>query len=229
VLLLPAAALVPLVARRRLPANLTLLCVFVVVSYLLWLVTFSIYRYLAVLEMLAPLLLLALAVHWRADRRVVIAALALLLASQALVRYERPDALWALYSGQASRLAQLPDDAMVVIDGYAPVAFVALWLDDAVPLVRIRANFMPQKLPETRIRRVAEQRVRAHAGPVFLLLSPEDLEHPYLSVDLARLGFQWSGPSPCEPVFDDVQLQQRLELQLCPLRRQPALFQIAGR
>jgi hypothetical protein len=229
VLLLPAAAFVLLAVRRRLPGNLALLCVFVMVSYLLWLVTFSIYRYLAVLEMLAPLLLLALVMHWRADRRVVVAALALLLASQALVRYERPDALWSLHSGHASRLAELPDDAMVVIDGYAPVAFVALWLDDGVPLVRVRANFMPQKLPETRIHRVAEQRVRAHAGPVFLLLSPEDLEHPYLRADLTRLGFQWSGPSSCEPVFGDAQLQKRLGLQLCPLRRQPALFEIAGR
>jgi hypothetical protein len=64
---------------------------------------------------------------------------------------------------------------------------------------------------------------------VFLLLSPEDLEHPYLRADLTRLGFQWSGPSSCEPVFGDAELQKRLGLQLCPLRRQPALFEIAGR
>ena len=59
-LALLAVFLLPLLGWRRLRAKrpaLLLVCLFLAASYLLWLKVFSIYRYLSVLELLAPVVL----------------------------------------------------------------------------------------------------------------------------------------------------------------------------
>ncbi len=222
VLLYPALLLGPLLAWRWLgrerPA-LRLLLVFGLCSYGLWLAMFSIYRYLAVLEMLAPLLLLSCAACWCRSGRCLFVLLVLLLATQWAVEYPRHQGLPELQTDSPSSLANLPPDAMLVIDGYEPVAFTALWLDDAIPMVRIRANFMQLARERNRLAALAEQKVSSHLGPVYLLLSANEWRSELIAEDLPRLGFQQFEQADCQPVFLQAGLQQRTGLQLCRLRR----------
>lgn len=226
---LPACVLIVAAGWRRLSPDLRFTAVFVLAAYAVWLPLFSIYRYLSVVEMLAPLVLFAAMVQIRPSRITVGSALALLLASQLVVDYERHRPLWELHPGQSSALQRLPDDALVLIDGYEPVGFAALWLDDDIPMIRVRANFMRSARPNSRLAEEAERRVKAHDGPVHLLLSPADLRHPHLREDLARLGFAMPGEAGCIPLFDDAALQRRIQVRVCVLRREIGRVQLAGR
>jgi len=218
-LLYSLAALLPwlfLRTRRWTPA-LALCWLFAALSYLVWLELFAIYRYLAVLEMLAPLLIFATLVSLFRWRHMAVATLALLLLSQALVKYDRSPGNWAFQAQVATALSGLPANAQVLITGFEPVAYAALWLPDGVPMVRIRANFMTGDGVAHRLHRLALDRAAGHRGPSYLLLAPPEREAAFIAPDLARVGLRWFGADACTDVFEDPGLQRDLGLTLCAL------------
>lgn len=204
--------------RDRAPA-LGLAWLFVVFSYLLWLGLFSIYRYLSVIEMLAPLLIFATGFLYLRSRRGVTALLVVLAATQLFVMHHRNPPAREFQPGAASALSSLPPAAMVVVSGYEPVAYAALWMDDAVPIVRIRSNFMNSPEPRHPLHELAWRTVRGHDGPHFLLLPDHEREAPFVAEDLRAVGLALENPAGCRAVFESGSLQDRLRLKLCPLRR----------
>lgn len=222
VILYPLLLLLPTFFWRRLTREtpaLRLVLVFVLLSYALWLMMFAIYRYLAVLEMLTPLMLFAALVSFTRSRRVQVTGMLLLLCSQWFVDFQRPVAIPELQSDSPSIVQTLPADAMVLINSSEPLGFVALWLDDQIPLIRTRANFMNQEKPVDRLRIEAEQRVRTHIGPVFLLNSVKGLNAEFLEADLARMGLVLDYPRACKPLFMQQSLQDKMEIVVCALSR----------
>ena len=219
-LVITVAFLLPLLAWRKMreqaPA-LRLVLIFIGLSYLSWIRLFSIYRYLSVVELLAPVVIFSSVVLLNQSRRVLLITLVALIGSQALVEYHRGSGTWEFQPGTATRLDDLPADAMVLIDGYEPVAYAALWLNDDVPLVRIRANFMRTTEAQHKLHAMAHQAVRQHPGSFFLLLSQADVEAGFLDGDLAQVGLRLPGLEACTAVFDSEGLQGRLGLKLCRL------------
>jgi Glycosyltransferase family 87 len=217
--------ILPIYFWRRLAAEaraLRLVLVFLLLSYLLWLTVFSIYRYLAVVEMLAPLVLFAVLVRFVRSRRLQVAGMLLLLCTQWFVTFQRPAAVPELQADSPSTLQSLPADALVLINSLEPLGYVALWLDDDIPLVRTRANFMFRDDAISRFRNEAEQRVRTHRGPVFLLDAATGLSASFLSADLARMRLVLADPGACRPVFLQQDLQKKMGAVLCPLERSAA-------
>jgi len=207
--------------RREMPA-LGLVWLFIAVSYLLWLQLFSIYRYLSVLELLAPVVLFASALLFVHSRRGVLTTLSVLLATQLLVDFHRVRDTWELRMDADTALRELPPGAMVLLDGYAPLGFIAVWLPDEVPLVRIRANFMNSDEARYLMHREARQRARTHPGPAWLALPESERNAPFVAADLARVGFQPPDLERCVPAFRSATLQARLGVSLCPLTRTTA-------
>lgn len=223
-MVLALAFVMPLLAWRRMRSRapaLGLAWIFIAISYVLWLRLFSIYRYLSVIEMLAPAVLFSSVFLLARSRRVILGTLIALLSTQLLVQYHRGVTSWEFGPDADTRLAALPTDAMVLIDGYEPVAYAALWMNDEVPLVRIRANFMRTTEPQHKLHEIAHSRVRAHPGPLFLLLSRQDQEAGFLQEDLAQVGLVLADESTCEAAFESSDLQQKLGLEICPLDRLP--------
>ncbi len=208
-------------ARSQAPA-LAMTWLFLAFSYLLWIWVFAIYRYLSVVEMLAPLVIFASACLWLKSRRGVLVALCLLIGTQAFVTYGRHPSTWALQADTPTSLARLPADAMVVIDGYEPVAYAALWLDDDIPLIRVRSNFMWAAQPQHRLQELAHQRIRRHRGPLYLLMPELESDAPFLAEDLGWLDLGLDSTTGCAPVFETAELQERLGLLICPLARRAA-------
>ena len=221
-LALLAVFLLPLFAWRRLrekqPA-LLFVCVFAAVSYLLWLRVFSIYRYLSVVELLAPVVLFGAAVLLTKTRGQLLAGILFLVLTQFAVKYDRPPSSDQFHMETPSTLAALEPGAMVVIDGYAPLAYNVLWLDDRVPLIRIRSNFMSDAEPRYGLHRLADQRVREHPGPLFLLRHGSEAEAPFSTPDLERVGLALPAADDCRPAVEAEPLQQKLGAWLCPLER----------
>jgi hypothetical protein len=220
-ILIAISLILPVFTWKRLrddfPAlGLTLL--FLAFSYVLWLRMFSIYRYLAVLELLAPLVIFSTFLLWVKSRRALIILLITLVCTQALVQHHRGPGYWEVRADTPTRLIELPENAMVIIDDYEPTAYAALWLDDQVPLVRIRGNFMRTTEPRFLLHETAQNRVREHQGSYFLLDSGSKEAEAWMSADLEYVGLAPPDPELCEDVFYSETLQQRLRLKLCPLQ-----------
>jgi hypothetical protein len=219
--------IMPLLSWRRMrekaPA-LGLVWLFLAFSYVLWIKLFSIYRYLSVVELLAPVVIFcSFFLYVRSTRGLLVLLLAL-VATQALVTHPRGPSNWEFQAGTTTALKDLPPDAMVIIDGYEPVAYAGLWLDDDIPMVRIRANFMSGTEPQHRLHEFAQETVRDHPGSHFLLLPGVEMDAPFIADDLAWVGLSLGDTMACRPVFTSDELQNQLKLMLCPLQRtgQPA-------
>jgi hypothetical protein len=182
------------------------------VAYLLWLVLFGIYRYLAPLEMLAPLLvLLAL------ERNATTAALMLLAAMLVLVR---PPGWGHLHKFSANFLeAQVPqmpglDHATVVFAENEPLAFVALALPPGARFVRIGGNLLGPPYPEYGMDREAKRRLAVADGPLYGVLA--DPRSEQVHDVLARQNLELAGA--CAPIHSNL-LTGKFSAQLCPLQR----------
>jgi hypothetical protein len=220
-LLIGLVFVLPLLAWKRLRQDfpaLGLTCVFLAASYILWLRFFSIYRYLSVLEMLAPLVIFSTALLWVHSRRILLGLLAVLISTQALVHYQRGFASWDFRADTPTRLSDLPEDAMVIIADNLPSAYAALWMAEEIPLVRIRANFFLTIQPVIRLHEWAHNRVRDHQGSYYLLIHGSFEKETRMKADLEYAGLALPAPESCEEVFYSEDLQRQLQLKLCALQ-----------
>ncbi len=222
VLLVPLLFIFPVVTwarRARAADNLRVVLVCLALSYVVWLAMFSIYRYLAVLEMLAPLALFAMALAWFRHPRAAVAAVLALVVLQFAVDFNRAGSTWKFSAGAATELAQLPADAMLVIDGYEPLGYLGAWVSADIPMVRIRANFFNGENEGHRLHRLAAERIATHQGAVYLLRTGRLEEPAFRHQDLARVGLRQRSALLCRPVFEDPELQGVYPWpELCPLR-----------
>lgn len=204
----------PLLLRRRdapEPRRERALFLALAVAYLIWLALFGVYRYLAPLEMLAPLLvMLAL------DRPSTPAAIMLLALLFVLVR---PPGWGHLHSWRARfvetevpALAQL-DRATIVLAEDEPLAFLALGFPPSARFVRIGGNLLGPPYPEYGMDREARRRIDAATGPLYALLA--DPQSAQVAAVLERQQLVLAGG--CEAVRSNL-LKAGTVAQLCPLR-----------
>lgn len=187
------------------------------VSYLAWLAVFGYHRYLAPLEMLAPLLLARVILGrgaGRTSRLLLGAALAL------LVLTTRPAQWGHLAERQASflriDLPPLPglERATVVLAENEPLSFLALGFPPGARFVRIGGNLMGPPIPAYGLDRAAAARIAAADGPLYALLA--DPASPAAAAALARQALHRSGD--CAALRANL-LSPPHGAWLCPLRR----------
>jgi hypothetical protein len=200
-----ADAAAPATAQR-----LRMLALFFVVALVLWARQYGIYRYAIVLELLACLALVTLLSRLPAWRRTAL-IVALVLVS---VATRRPD--WGRDAQALPRAGIAAPDlgagALVVTATGDPLAYLALGLPDDVPMLGVSNNLMAPA-DCTGLRRAADARLAAHAGPVWLLVDPSlpDVA-PAKALLASRYGLAAAGacrdwPNALGPA------------SLCPLRR----------
>jgi hypothetical protein len=177
--LLPIASLWFAVAPSRsvrlvaAPATRILL-VFAAGSYAAWLAAFAVYRYLVGLEMLAPLLIVAVLDCAPLARRERLAAVTIILLLAALFgRYGFGD---HVANGdpyvQASGLSfPDPGGTMLLMTGDEPMAYLIPSLPPAIPVLRID-GWLVQPGDASGLTASMRARVAAHRGDLFLLAAP---------------------------------------------------------
>jgi hypothetical protein len=177
--LLPIASLGFAVARPRsvrlvaAPAT-RILFLFAAGSYAAWLASFAVYRYLAGLEMLAPLLIVAALDCAPLAPRLRLSAVAILLLLAALFgRYGFGDHA----SGRDPYVQvdglSFPDPAgtMLLMTGDEPMAYLIPSLPPAIPVLRID-GWLAQPDDTSGLTALMRARVAAHHGDLFLLAAP---------------------------------------------------------
>jgi hypothetical protein len=165
------------IGRRHPPLNLAarFVLVFAAVAYVLWLVLFSIWRYLLPIEMLAPVLITALVgviVPAARMRRAAMLASAALLGLIALTT--RP-ADWGhvswdreLYGVRVPPIPR-PDHALVLMAGTAPTAFMIPFFPARIPFIRLEGFSAGMWDTSSGLYRIGEERVRAHRHDIYVL------------------------------------------------------------
>jgi hypothetical protein len=163
------------IGRRHPPLNLAARFVLVFAAVALWLVLFSIWRYLLPIEMLAPVLITALVgmiVPVARKRRAAMLASAALLGLIALTT--RP-ADWGhvswdreLYGVRVPPIPR-PDQALVLMAGTAPTAFTIPFFPARIPFIRLEGFSEGMWDTSSGLYRIGEERVRAHQDDIYVL------------------------------------------------------------
>ncbi len=144
---------------------------FATVSYIAWLKMFAIYRYILVLEMLAPLLI-ALAVGlWPISARArIIAAAAILLWVQASTKALEPARAPATdpYVQAAIPPIPHPGRTIILMTGEAPLGYLVPSLPAQIPILRID-GWLIQPQDGSRMTAETQRRVDSFHGDLFVI------------------------------------------------------------
>ncbi len=175
-----------LVARMRKPAAaptmgpthpapapmLGFLVLFMVVTFVVWMKLFAIYRYLMVGEMLAPLVLMLVlgrlvkTPHRRAA--LVLGCLALILVTVRPAYWGRT--AWGNdYFGVQAPAVQAPADTVVLAAGLEPVAYMIPFFPPEVRFLRIQSYFTGPSTQTNATDRLMQEIIADHRGALFIL------------------------------------------------------------
>lgn len=205
-----AAAPVP----RPTAAAWRLLVLFALVSYLAWLKVFGIYRYLTALEAISGVLIVGcvhyLAPHGRVRIAVVLALTVLLVGTTRGGGWGRVPFGETYFDVSPP---DIPPGSLVIIGYVNPLAYAAPYFRPGTRFVS-PANNLIQLDQQNKLARRAQDLIRGHEGPLYLL--QYDQVVPQDNVTLRHFGLTLDRPA-CLPVpstHDDNQLR------LCPLKRE---------
>jgi len=202
----------PRAERAPAPPSLRLLLVFAVASYAVWQVVFCVYRYLAPLELLSPLLIVALLVRLvprpGAALAVSAGALAVIVGMVRLPDVERlpwQDNIFGVELPQPT----LADDSIVLLAGDDATSYLVTYFPPRVRFLRIAGNFgFPED--DTFLNRDMRRVLADADGPLYFLKGPYEIDHE----SLAAFGLALVDGS-CRPIRSRVDDN----LALCDLRR----------
>ncbi|HXL98808.1 MAG TPA: hypothetical protein VN932_02685 [Rhizomicrobium sp.] len=150
---------------------------FAAVSYVAWIAIFAIYRYIVLLEMLGPLLVVAAIGLWPVSvrARFITAAVMLLFAGLTM----RTGILKRAPLGDPYIQVTMPpivdpDHAMVLMTGEGPLGFLAPSIPHQVPIIRID-GWMIQPNDGSRLTAEARRRVGAFKGDLYAIFGTYEL------------------------------------------------------
>jgi hypothetical protein len=203
---------VPLVA----PPARRILFLFAAGSYAAWIALFAVYRYLVGLEMLAPLLMVAVLDCAPLAQRLRLAGVAILLLLAALFgHYEFGDhaAMGDPYVQVSGLSFADPGGTMLLMTGDEPMAYLIPSLPPAIPVLRID-GWLAQPDDASGLTASMRARVAAHRGDLFLLAAPWERT----AADRATTAY---GLEIVTAQCREIRSNFGGPYQLCPLRRSP--------
>lgn len=201
--------------RGRMPASVLLLAAFVGVSYVAWLVMFSIYRYTIPLELIGSLLLV-LAVRACVARmsqaNAIVAAFCLLVVAATVA----PN--WGrarLHRGRyiAVQMPAMPERSLVMVLNHEPLSYLVPFMGRGTRVVRPVSNFT-DPTHANRFERDMAALIATYDGPMFDLryagaLEPGE-ERALQAYALDR------DDTACRPIESNLESRTLL---MCPMRR----------
>jgi len=211
-------ALIVWLARRRsvdplmAPEAVRILFAFAIVSYVVWLKVFAIYRYILALEMLGPILIAAAIGLLPFSRRaryiaIGVAFFAALVATQPYYLDRAP--LGDPYVSVAWPKITNPRRSMILMTGIGPLGFLAPELPPEIPILRID-GWMLQPKDGSGLTKLMRKRVAAFRGDLYLVADAYDMTRAHDALVSYGLAIDWE---KCN-LFDTNLVGA---YQLCPL------------
>ena len=196
-----------------LDAGWRVLALFTLVSYLAWLKLFGIYRYLVPLEALSGALIIGCVLYiLRRGRWQLAVTVALTLALVGTTRHGGWGRInfGSTYFDVAA--PELPANSLVIMGYGHPMAYAAPFFRPGTRFVSPANNFMNVQ-QRNRLARRADELIRGHRGPAYLLEYRERLPHDERTLAHFELA---SHDALCQPVRSSMDIDY---MRLCPLTR----------
>jgi hypothetical protein len=191
------------------------LALFMAIGFVLWEAEFSIFRYLAPLELLSGfLILLALRplLEQPSKRWLPLAGLSVLcLVTLPFTRYPQWGRTSPVGRVQSVLVPALPKGGMVLLLTGDPMAYIAAFTDPAIRFVGVNNNLV-QPGGVTGVAKQVEAAVRAHTGPLWGLEIPDSTGQAEATLDY--YGLRRGGE--CTKVVSNL---EGPGIHLCPLQR----------
>lgn len=195
--------------------NARYLFIFGLISFLLWLKLFAIYRYLIILEMLAPL-----GIWWIVNRlfgnrpffyKGALACVLLFLAGTQPGTWERVP--WGSdYFGVSAPRLENPADTLVLMAGTEPMAYVIPFFPKSVRFLRIQSYFTGPSDTPNQFDKQMQAIVRDHTGPIYAMYR----EYETQSVSAALGAYNLSRvEAHCRPVETHIESHLNYPLLFC--------------
>jgi hypothetical protein len=204
----------PLLGAHKKSRTLLLL-LSIAVAYIVWLKLFSIYRYLVVLEMLAPLVVML--IFEGLPRRL---ALTCGLAVVFLLCVTTRPAVW-IRMPFAERAVAVdlppiadPEHSLVLIAGHEPLSFLIPAFPESMRFLRIDSTFTNPDQTTVPFNRVMKEQIDAHQGPLLALFIPSERHDVVKRLGNDGLVLQSEG---CGKVTSPI---EAADYALCPVTRQ---------
>jgi hypothetical protein len=192
---------------------------FAAVSYAVWLHFFAIYRYIILLEMMAPTLIVAAVGLFPLPRRsnyLILGALCFAILVTARSDFLERAPVEDPYIQVALPPIPDPDKTMVVMTGDAPMGFIAPSLPHQIPILRVD-GWMVQPKDGTLLTKEMRRRVAAHlreGGDLYLIADATDMGRARDALADYGLAIRWT---ECQQ-FDTNLVGT---YQWCPLAKKP--------
>ncbi len=191
------------------------LIIFMVVSFVLWMKLFAVYRYVVVCELLAPLTIyLVLGAILRSPRRQVRAALAamvFLLVTLAPGHWGRRPWTSDYFDANLPALAAQPN-SIVLVTGHDPIGYLIPYFPPQVRFLRIQGYMTGPSEVLNQTDRLMMKAVAEHQGPLLILFRVYEEWN-------ARNALEFYGLQPdrssCQPFTPGVEPQQEHPFFLC--------------
>ncbi len=193
--------------------------VFMVVSFLLWMKLFAVYRYIVVCEFLAPLTLFlvmgALVTDARRQLRVSLFCFAVLLVTLSPADWGRRG--WtADYFDVKTTAPSIPADTIVLVTGHDPMAYMIPFFPQTVRFLRIQGFVTgPSETPNA-TDRMMQDAIAGHTGPLMVLY--RDYEKPQAENALKAYGLEIERAA-CRTFVPGIEPQQEHLFSLCPVAK----------
>lgn len=148
------------------------LLIFMAVAFITWMKMFAIYRYLVVLEFLAPLAIFMICskLFSRPGRQKIAA-----LATFALILFTVMPGAWGRrpwaddYFGIKAVMPSIPRQSLVLTTGYDPMAYMIPYFPPEVRFLRIQGFLTGPSDTPNDTDRLMQRIVAEHTGPLFIL------------------------------------------------------------
>jgi hypothetical protein len=169
---------------------------FAAISYFVWLKFFAIYRYIILLEMLAPLLILAAIGLMPTARRVrymILAGLAFAILVTARTDFLPRAPVEDPYVQVALPPIPRPDRTLVLMTGDAPMGFIAASLPRQIPVLRVDGWLVQPKDGtglSARMRAEVDRHLRS-GGDLYLIADATDMERARTALKGYDLAIRW--------------------------------------
>ena len=206
--------------KRKLTPTLQLMFVFALVSYVVWMSVFGVYRYIVTLEMLAPLLIALALVPCVANETVRVLALATLWVVAAIGTDWKTVGIGTVSGGWRGGYVDVahppvaePARTLVVMAGLEPMGYVVPSFPPQVAFVRID-GWLDSPQSHSRLGERMRQRIDAHDGPIYGMFSDSEAERATAAFDADGLVVA----GDCETIRSNV----GDPLQWCALKRKSA-------
>jgi hypothetical protein len=197
--------------------------IFFFVSFVVWIKLFSVYRYLVVCELLAPLAIFLVLGYLVRDlrRRVRIAVGCFVLILVTLHPGDWDRRPWAAdYFGiKAPRIAE-PADTLVLVTGYEPMAYMIPFFPPQVRFLRIHSYLTGPSSNANRTDRLMRDIIADHGGPIFLI--HRSFEEGVAIETLKTLGLEFE-KTGCQELVSHVEPLQNEPFYFCPVKKTTTL------